>query len=40
MPLIVFGKWKVSAELQIHPKKIQSRAIKVCKVRENGEKGA
>ena len=42
MPLIVFGKyekWKVSAGLQIHPKKILKYTIKACKVREKDAQG-
>ena len=40
VPLIVLGKWKVSAGLQIHPKKILRRTNKACKAREKGAQGA
>ena len=33
MPLIVLGKWKVSAGLQIYPKKVLRHTNKACKER-------
>ena len=39
-PLIVLGKCKVSAALQIYPKKILRRTNKACKALEKVAKGA
>ena len=36
VPLIVLGKWKVFAELQIHAKKILISTNKMYKAREKG----
>ena len=39
VPLIFFEKWKVSAGLQIHPKKIKRRTNKALKAHEKGVQG-
>ena len=39
VPLIFFEKWKVSAGLQIHPKKIKRRTNKALKAHEKGAQG-
>ena len=40
VPLIVLGKWEVSAGLQIYPKKILHHTNKACKALEKGAQGA